>query len=158
MMDDNYLAAPDSLPAPALPTGGPPRPAPARHRSGPLHNFWRRERSRHREGHGASGRSIWGSPTSIRQQLRAAAGIRRTDLRHAAQEEPGPYRDELIIASKAGYVGWDGPYGDGGSAKYLFASLHQSLRRLGLDHVDIFYHHRPDPRTPLEETCQAPGP
>ena len=50
---------------------------------------------------------------------------------------------------------WDGPYGDGGSAKYLFASLHQSLRRLGLDYVDIFYHHRPDPRTPLEETCQA---
>ncbi|MGL5815288.1 MAG: aldo/keto reductase [Aeromonas sp.] len=66
-----------------------------------------------------------------------------------------PYRDELIIASKAGYVMWDGPYGDGGSAKYLFASLHQSLRRLGLDYVDIFYHHRPDPRTPLEETCQA---
>ncbi|MGG5828649.1 aldo/keto reductase, partial [Aeromonas salmonicida] len=47
---------------------------------------------------------------------------------------------------------WDGPYGDGGSAKYLFASLHQSLRRLGLDYLDIFYHHRPDPRTPLEET------
>lgn len=66
-----------------------------------------------------------------------------------------PYRDELIIASKAGYVMWDGPYGDGGSAKYLFASLHQSLRRLGLDYVDIFYLHRPDPRTPLEETCQA---
>lgn len=66
-----------------------------------------------------------------------------------------PYRDELIIASKAGYVMWDGPYGDGGSAKYLFASLHQSLRRLGLDYVDIFYHHRPDPRSPLEETCQA---
>jgi L-glyceraldehyde 3-phosphate reductase len=66
-----------------------------------------------------------------------------------------PYRDELIIASKAGYVMWDGPYGDGGSAKYLFASLHQSLRRLGLDYVDIFYHHRPDPRTRLEETCQA---
>lgn len=66
-----------------------------------------------------------------------------------------PYRDELIIASKAGYVMWDGPYGDGGSAKYLFASLHQSLRRLGLDYLDIFYHHRPDPRTPLEETCQA---
>ncbi|MFQ2259118.1 aldo/keto reductase [Aeromonas dhakensis] len=66
-----------------------------------------------------------------------------------------PYRDELIIASKAGYIMWDGPYGDGGSAKYLFASLHQSLRRLGLDYVDIFYHHRPDPRTPLEETCQA---
>jgi L-glyceraldehyde 3-phosphate reductase len=66
-----------------------------------------------------------------------------------------PYRDELVIATKAGYDMWPGPYGDGGSRKYLVASLEQSLRRLGLDYVDIFYHHRPDPRTPLEETMGA---
>jgi L-glyceraldehyde 3-phosphate reductase len=64
-------------------------------------------------------------------------------------------RDELIIATKAGYRMWDGPYGDGGSRKYLLASLDQSLRRLGLDYVDIFYHHRPDSETPLEETLGA---
>ncbi|MEO6169228.1 MAG: L-glyceraldehyde 3-phosphate reductase [Chitinophagales bacterium] len=62
------------------------------------------------------------------------------------------YRDELIISTKAGYRMWDGPYGDGGSKKYLTASLDQSLKRMGLDYVDIFYHHRPDPQTPLEET------
>lgn len=66
-----------------------------------------------------------------------------------------PYRDELIISSKAGYDMWKGPYGDGGSKKYLIASLNQSLKRLGLDYVDIFYHHRPDPETPLEETMGA---
>src|SRR5882672_9656491 len=64
-------------------------------------------------------------------------------------------RDELIISTKAGYRMWPGPYGDGGSRKYLVASLDQSLRRLGLDYVDIFYHHRPDPETPLEETMGA---
>lgn len=65
------------------------------------------------------------------------------------------YRDELIISSKAGYTMWDGPYGDWGSKKYLVASLDQSLRRMKLDYVDIFYHHRPDPETPLEETMGA---
>ncbi|RCH56618.1 L-glyceraldehyde 3-phosphate reductase [Mucilaginibacter hurinus] len=65
------------------------------------------------------------------------------------------YRDELIISTKAGYTMWDGPYGDWGSKKYLVASLDQSLKRMGLDYVDIFYHHRPDPETPLEETMQA---
>ncbi|MCX8956696.1 L-glyceraldehyde 3-phosphate reductase [Erwinia psidii] len=64
-------------------------------------------------------------------------------------------RDELIISSKAGYTMWDGPYGDWGSRKYLIASIHQSLKRMGLDYVDIFYHHRPDPETPLEETMTA---
>ena len=66
-----------------------------------------------------------------------------------------PYRDELIISSKAGYTMWDGPYGDWGSRKYLVSSLDQSLKRMGLEYVDIFYHHRPDPETPLEETMQA---
>jgi L-glyceraldehyde 3-phosphate reductase len=65
------------------------------------------------------------------------------------------YRDELVISTKAGYLMWPGPYGDGGSRKYLISSLDQSLLRLGLDYVDIFYHHRPDPETPLEETLSA---
>ncbi|MEH4625853.1 L-glyceraldehyde 3-phosphate reductase [Phytobacter diazotrophicus] len=71
------------------------------------------------------------------------------------QEDFLPYRDELIISTKAGYTMWDGPYGDWGSRKYLIASLDQSLRRMGLDYVDIFYHHRPDPETPLKETMRA---
>lgn len=66
-----------------------------------------------------------------------------------------PYRDELIISTKAGYTMWPGPYGDWGSKKYLVASLDQSLKRMGLEYVDIFYHHRPDPNTPLEETMAA---
>ena len=66
-----------------------------------------------------------------------------------------PYRDELIITTKAGYDMWPGPYGNWGSRKYLIASCNQSLKRLGLDYVDIFYHHRPDPDTPLEETMDA---
>ena len=67
----------------------------------------------------------------------------------------GAYRDELLISTKAGYEMWDGPYGNWGSRKYLLASLDQSLRRMGLDYVDIFYHHRIDPDTPLEETMGA---
>jgi L-glyceraldehyde 3-phosphate reductase len=73
--------------------------------------------------------------------------ILRDDLSH--------YRDELIISSKAGYSMWPGPYGDWGSRKYLVSSLDQSLKRMGVDYVDIFYHHRPDPETPLEETMAA---
>lgn len=71
------------------------------------------------------------------------------------QKGLGIYRDELIISTKAGYDMWPGPYGNWGSKKYLTASLDQSLRRMGLDYVDIFYHHRPDPETPLEETMEA---
>ena len=71
------------------------------------------------------------------------------------REDFAPYRDELIISTKAGYTMWPGPYGDFGSRKYLIASLDQSLKRMGLDYVDIFYHHRPDPETPLEETMAA---
>lgn len=67
----------------------------------------------------------------------------------------GAYRDELIISTKAGYDMWPGPYGNWGSKKYLVASLDQSLQRMGLDYVDIYYHHRPDPNTPLEETVRA---
>ncbi|CAM8294844.1 MULTISPECIES: L-glyceraldehyde 3-phosphate reductase [Enterobacter] len=71
------------------------------------------------------------------------------------QEDFLPWRDELIISTKAGYTMWEGPYGDWGSRKYLLASLDQSLRRMGLEYVDIFYHHRPDPQTPLLETMKA---
>jgi L-glyceraldehyde 3-phosphate reductase len=66
-----------------------------------------------------------------------------------------PYRDEIVVSTKAGYTMWPGPYGDWGSRKYLVASLDQSLKRMGLDYVDIFYHHRPDPSTPIEETMGA---
>lgn len=97
-------------------------------------------------------------------------GITHFDLANNYGPEPGsaeknlgrilhenfmPYRDELIISTKAGYTMWDGPYGDWGSRKYLLASLDQSLQRMGLDYVDIFYHHRMDPNTPLEETMGA---
>nr|WP_314984682.1 L-glyceraldehyde 3-phosphate reductase [uncultured Pantoea sp.] len=71
------------------------------------------------------------------------------------REDFRAYRDELIISTKAGYTMWQGPYGDWGSRKYLVASLDQSLKRMGLEYVDIFYHHRPDPETPLEETMRA---
>lgn len=66
-----------------------------------------------------------------------------------------PYRDEMVISTKAGYYMWEGPYGEWGSRKYLISSLDQSLKRMGLDYVDIFYSHRPDPETPLEETMMA---
>ncbi len=111
-------------------------------------------------------------PGQCRAMLRRAfdLGITHFDLANNYGPPPGsaelnfgkilqqdflPYRDEMIISSKAGYTMWDGPYGDWGSKKYLVASLNQSLKRLGLDYVDIFYHHRPDPNTPLEETMSA---
>lgn len=71
------------------------------------------------------------------------------------QSDLAPYRDELVISTKAGYLMWPGPYGEWGSRKYLLASLDQSLQRMGLECVDIFYHHRPDPDTPIEETMSA---
>ena len=110
--------------------------------------------------------------TNARQILRTAFdhGVTHFDLANnygppygSAEETFGrifekdfqPYRDELIISSKAGWDMWPGPYGNFGSRKYLIASLDQSLKRMGLDYVDIFYHHRPDPDTPLEETMGA---
>lgn len=82
-------------------------------------------------------------------------GSAETTFGRILREELAAHRDELIVSSKAGYLMWPGPYGNWGSRKYLVASLHQSLRRLGLDYVDVFYHHRPDPDTPLEETLGA---
>ncbi|WP_242928856.1 L-glyceraldehyde 3-phosphate reductase [Pontibacter vulgaris] len=109
---------------------------------------------------------------NARQILRDAfdAGITHFDLANNYGPPPGSaeenfgkilqtdfrgFRDELIISTKAGYSMWQGPYGDWGSKKYLVSSLDQSLKRMGLDYVDIFYHHRPDPDTPLEETMAA---
>lgn len=83
------------------------------------------------------------------------AGSAEKNLGLILKENFAGYRDELIISTKAGYGMWEGPYGDGGSRKYLLSSLDASLRRLGLDYVDIFYHHRMDPETPLEETMGA---
>lgn len=82
-------------------------------------------------------------------------GSAEQNLGRIIKENLGAYRDELIISTKAGYDMWEGPYGDWGSRKYLLASLDQSLKRLGLDYVDIYYHHRMDPETPLEETMGA---
>jgi L-glyceraldehyde 3-phosphate reductase len=83
------------------------------------------------------------------------AGSAESNFGRILAEDFRPYRDELIISSKAGYDMWDGPYGEWGSRKYLLSSLDQSLDRLGLDYVDIFYSHRPDPETPIEETMGA---
>lgn len=108
----------------------------------------------------------------FRQTLRTAFdnGITHFDLANNYGPPPGSaernfgailssdfvgHRDELLLSTKAGYTMWDGPYGDWGSRKYLMASLHQSLKRLKLDYIDIFYHHRPDPHTALEETMGA---
>ncbi len=83
------------------------------------------------------------------------AGSAEENFGRILKQDLAAYRDELIISSKAGFYMWPGPYGEWGSRKYLIASLDQSLRRLGLDYVDIFYSHRPDPDTPLEETMSA---
>ena len=111
-------------------------------------------------------------PETYRSIMHAAfdAGITHFDLANNYGPPPGSaeenfgrilkqdlisYRDEMVISTKAGYLMWPGPYGDFGSRKYLLGSLDQSLKRMGLDYVDIFYHHRPDPDTPLEETMMA---
>ncbi len=84
-----------------------------------------------------------------------AAGTAEENFGRILKNGLGAYRNELVISTKAGYGMWPGPYGDGGSKKYLVASLDQSLKRMGLEYVDIFYHHRPDSQTPLEETARA---
>ncbi len=115
--------------------------------------------------------SIYDFDNSRDMMLRAFdLGITHFDLANNYGPEPGsaeinfgkvlksdlmPYRDEMIISTKAGYTMWPGPYGDWGSRKYILASLDQSLKRMGLDYVDIFYHHRPDPNTPIEESMAA---
>src|SRR5499426_2578672 len=82
-------------------------------------------------------------------------GSAESNLGLLMDEDFRPYRDEIVLSTKAGYDMWPGPYGEWGSRKYLTASLDQSLKRMGLDYVDIFYSHRPDPQTPLEETMGA---
>jgi L-glyceraldehyde 3-phosphate reductase len=85
-------------------------------------------------------------------------GSAETNFGKILKEDFAGYRDEMIISTKAGYHMWEGPYGEWGSKKYLVSSLDQSLKRMGLEYVDIFYHHRPDPDTPLEETMIGIGP
>lgn len=82
-------------------------------------------------------------------------GSAETNFGKVLREDLAAYRDEMIVSTKAGYLMWPGPYGEWGSRKYILASLDQSLRRLGLEYVDIFYHHRPDPNTPMEESLGA---
>lgn len=84
-----------------------------------------------------------------------APGSAETNFGKIVRDNLRPYRDEMVVASKAGYTMWNGPYGDWGSRKYMIASCDQSLKRMGLDYVDIFYSHRYDPNTPLEETMMA---
>lgn len=84
-----------------------------------------------------------------------ARGLAEENFGKVLNSDLKPYRDELFISTKAGYDFWPGPYGNWGSRKYLMASLDQSLKRMGLDYVDVFYHHRPDPETPIEETMGA---
>ncbi len=84
-----------------------------------------------------------------------ARGMAEENLGKILKSDLGPYREQLLISSKAGYDFWPGPYGNWGSRKYLMSSLDASLKRMGIDYVDIFYHHRPDPQTPLEETMGA---
>ena len=86
---------------------------------------------------------------------RPANGSAEENFGKILREDMSAYRDEMVISTKAGYQMWDGPYGDFGSRKYILSSLDASLKRLGLDYVDVFYHHRPDPDTPLEETMGA---
>lgn len=83
------------------------------------------------------------------------AGAAEENFGRILSKSLGRYRDEIIISTKAGYDMWEGPYGNWGSKKYLVASLDQSLKRMGIEYVDIFYHHRPDPETPIEETAHA---
>jgi L-glyceraldehyde 3-phosphate reductase len=83
------------------------------------------------------------------------AGSAEETFGRALKQDLLPYRDEMVVTTKAGYHMWQGPYGEWGSKKYLVSSLDQSLKRMGLDYVDVFYHHRPDPETPLEETMAA---
>jgi L-glyceraldehyde 3-phosphate reductase len=100
------------------------------------------------------GPSIWGSTTSTSPttMARPPDGSAETNFGRHLKDDFKPYRDELVISTKAGYYMWPGPYGEWGSRKYLLSSLDQSLQRMGLDYVDIFYSHCPYPETPLEET------
>ena len=82
-------------------------------------------------------------------------GSAESNFGQVMQSDLRPYRDELVISTKAGYGMWEGPYGDGGSKKYLISSLDQSLKRMNIEYVDIFYHHRRDSETPMEETVEA---
>ena len=117
--------------------------------------FWRRRRLRNRPRHDPPRLRSWCHPLRSRQQLRPAVRLRGRKLRRNPAQGFRGLRNELIISTKAGWDMWPGPYGIGGSRKYLLASLDDSLKRMGLDYVDIFYAHRPWADCPLEETMGA---
>ena len=120
------------------------------------HNFGGDRPVSRRAGRSCGGPSTSASRTSTsRTTTGPPYGSAEESFGRLLRDDLRPYRDELIISTKAGYDMWPGPYGDGGSRKYLLASLDQSLRRMGLDYVDIFYSHRFDTATPLEETMGA---
>ena len=120
------------------------------------HNFGDERPARDASARSSAARSTSASPTSTSPTTTARRPARRSaNFGRIFEDDLQPYRDELIISTKAGYDMWPGPYGEWGSRKYLLASLDQSLQRMGLDYVDIFYSHRFDPDTPLEETLGA---
>jgi hypothetical protein len=131
------------------------RAAPTGDLAGPLAQLRRRRDYRQPARHHPASLRPGRHPLRPRQQLRPALRRRRAKLRTNLREDFSSLRDELIISTKAGWDMWPGPYGDLGSRKYLLASLDQSLKRSGLDYVDIFYHHHFDPTTPLEESLGA---
>ena len=151
-----WVAAPDRYDVDALPALRAQRPAAAGDLARPVAQLRRRPPARDQPRHPAPRVRPRHHPLRPGQQLRPAArlGRGRTSAASCATDL-APYRDELVISTKAGYDMWPGPYGDWGSRKYLLASLDQSLERMGLDYVDIFYSHRSDPDTPLEETMGA---
>ena len=151
-----YVADRRPLRADALPPLRPQRPAAAGVSLGLWQNFGARPPARDEPRDRAPRVRPRDHALRPREQLRPAVRLGRGELRPAAPRATSrPYRDELVISTKAGYDMWPGPYGEWGSRKYLLASLDQSLARMGLDYVDIFYSHRFDPETPLEETMGA---
>ena len=153
----SYLAAlRTGTTAHALPPGGPQRAAAARGVARPVAELRRRRSA----GHGSAqilrrAFDLGVTHFDLANNYGPPYGSAETNFGRLFAEDFRPYRDELVISTKAGYDMWPGPYGDWGSRKYLLASLDASLRRMGLDYVDIFYSHRADPETPLEETMGA---
>ena len=151
----SYIPSPDPLRLDALPALRPERTEVARDFAGPVAQFRLRQVEGFDAGDLPRAPSISASPISTSPTTMGLRRVGRARLRrHSAGRLPW-LRDELVISTKAGYDMWPGPYGEWGSRKYLLASLDQSLKRMGLDYVDIFYSHRFDPETPLEETMGA---
>ena len=144
-----------SLRADAVPANGPQRPAAARHLARAVAQLRRHPAARDAARRTRRAFDLGVTHFDLANNYGPPSGSAERNFGRILGEDLAPYRDELIISTKAGYDMWPGPYGEWGSRKYLLASLDQSLRRMGLDYVDIFYSHRFDPETPLEETMGA---